>query len=116
MELQDILVVIAPSCVLYSAFAYFKTVALRKNFAELEQKLITLAQDNAVDIANLQRSISSVSLEVDKVRTGFITERTCPGCGKDRKASDYAEGDYICQECREEKYTDADGDEFQIHP
>lgn len=116
MTINEIAAYVAPACVVYSVFAYFKVVKLRKDFNIFKGDVSKGVQDTAIDRANDRHEIVLLRQELQQMRESFIDERTCPGCGEVRQASQFEQGDYICQNCRKETYTDANGDEFPINP
>ena len=113
---RDILAFIAPTCLIYAGFAYYRTMQLKKLFIEHLADFKRLQQDIELDRVNHQHSWQNVSAQIEQVRQEFTSERQCPSCGETRQAAQFEQGDYICQVCREETFTDGDGNEFQVHP
>lgn len=92
---RDILAFVAPTCVIFAAFSYYRTMEVKREFKEMQGKFSTLVSDTSITVANLHH-------EIETIRQGFIKARHCPACDSDRQASEFGEGDYICKFCREE--------------
>lgn len=113
---NDVLAFIAPGCVIYSGFAYWRVMKVRTEVRELREVLSTAVQNEADNRKADSQRITQLHAEIEQVRQGFIQERTCPECDQVRPAKEFEQGDYICMSCRSEEFVDADGKSWPLHP